>query len=257
MPILPPPLGLKMKQSPFSPVKISNLDLWLDASDGNTLYDATSGGSLVTTDGATVKRWEDKSGNSNHATEGTNAPALETAEKNGLNAISFASSKYLTCSFTQKTITAQTTFAVIKYSNLSSSFGRAFTQSNTSNNDYSISGHYIQILRNSTANALASYAGSSSRSAITTSLNAWYIARAKHSGASLSLKLNTTLGADYSHTLNNDISIYRIGAAYIFGGGAEAYWNSLISEIIVYAKNLTESESDSVTNYLNNKWAVY
>ena len=50
------------------PQTISGLQLWLDASDASTLYDATSGGSLVAADGA-VARWEDKSGNETHATQ--------------------------------------------------------------------------------------------------------------------------------------------------------------------------------------------
>lgn len=52
----------------FSPLDIPGCQLWLDASDPNTLYDATSGGSLVTPDG-TIARWEDKSGNLRHFTQ--------------------------------------------------------------------------------------------------------------------------------------------------------------------------------------------
>ena len=45
----------------------AGLQLWLDASDATTLYGATTGGSLVASDGG-VARWEDKSGNSRHYT---------------------------------------------------------------------------------------------------------------------------------------------------------------------------------------------
>jgi hypothetical protein len=57
--------------------------LWLDASDSSTLYDATSGGSLVAADGA-IARWEDKSGNLRHATQGTigSRPLRKTALQN-------------------------------------------------------------------------------------------------------------------------------------------------------------------------------
>ena len=69
---------------PFtSPPIITNLQLWLDAADPTTLFDATSGGSLVAADGA-VARWEDKSGNGRHATQGTSAnrPTRKTAIQN-------------------------------------------------------------------------------------------------------------------------------------------------------------------------------
>ena len=249
----------EIRRRTFNPSRISNLDLWLDAADENTLYDATSGGSPVRTDGSAVKRWEDKSGNSNHATEATAAPLLEVAEKNGLNALNFATSKYLTCSFTSKTFTAQTVFVVLKFSTSTPSFGRAFTQSVLNDNDYSITGHHIPVLRNATNNQISTYTGSAARSPVSASNGTWYIARTRHSGSAVTMKLNSTEGASYSHTLNRNFAFYRIGASYVApsGGTDAAFWNSLISEIIVYTKSLSDSESDSVTNYLNNKWAIY
>ena len=143
------PLPVNMdRRRRFNPSRITGLDLWLDAADGDTLFDATSGGNFVRTNGLAVKRWEDKSGNSKHATEATAAPILSVAEKNGFNALNFAASKYLTCSFSSKTFTAQTVFLVLKFSTSADSFGRAFTQSILNDNDYSITGHYIPLLRN-------------------------------------------------------------------------------------------------------------
>jgi hypothetical protein len=56
--------------SQFTHASVTGLQAWYDASDASTLYDATSGGSLVAADGA-VARWEDKSGNARHATQAT------------------------------------------------------------------------------------------------------------------------------------------------------------------------------------------
>lgn len=74
----------------FVPDDISGLQLWLDASDASTLYDATTGGALVAADGG-VARWEDKSGNNRHATQGTaaNRPLRKTSQQNGLDTLSF------------------------------------------------------------------------------------------------------------------------------------------------------------------------
>jgi hypothetical protein len=68
----------------------SGLQLWLDASDASTLFDATSGGSLVAADGA-VARWEDKSGNGRHATQSTSGdrPLRKTAIQGGLDVLRF------------------------------------------------------------------------------------------------------------------------------------------------------------------------
>jgi hypothetical protein len=54
----------------WSPTAITGLQGWFDASDASTLYNATTGGSLVAADGA-VARWQDKSGNNRHLTQGT------------------------------------------------------------------------------------------------------------------------------------------------------------------------------------------
>lgn len=72
------------------PKQISGLQLWLDASAAETLYDATTGGSLVAADGG-VARWEDKSGNGRHATQGTSAnrPARKTAIQGGKDVLRF------------------------------------------------------------------------------------------------------------------------------------------------------------------------
>jgi hypothetical protein len=68
----------------FDPLTLTPA-LWLDASDDATLFDSTSGGSLPT-DGNDIARWEDRSGNARHFTQGTAAscPHRQTGVQNGL-----------------------------------------------------------------------------------------------------------------------------------------------------------------------------
>lgn len=56
----------------WTPAQLSSSEmyLWLDGSDAATLFDAVSGGSSVAENGA-IARWQDKSGNNNHATQST------------------------------------------------------------------------------------------------------------------------------------------------------------------------------------------
>ncbi len=49
----------------------ANLRLWLDASDSGTLFQDTAGVSPIQFSGQPVARWEDKSGNNLHVTEGS------------------------------------------------------------------------------------------------------------------------------------------------------------------------------------------
>jgi hypothetical protein len=75
--------------SAWTPANLSPA-IWLDASDASTLYDSTSGGSLVAADG-TIARWEDKSGNSRHFTQATSGrrPLRKTAVQNARDIVRF------------------------------------------------------------------------------------------------------------------------------------------------------------------------
>ena len=101
----------------FSPANVSGLKVWLDAGVG--LFDATTGGNAVTTDGTSVARWEDQSGNGNHVTQATSGqrPELKTNIQNGRDVIRFvaANSDFLRASSTVITgTTARTVFIVVK-----------------------------------------------------------------------------------------------------------------------------------------------
>jgi len=63
----------------FSPLDISGLQLWLDASDETTITESSGA----------VSQWDDKSGNANHVSQGVAAgqPTTGTATLNGLNVI--------------------------------------------------------------------------------------------------------------------------------------------------------------------------
>jgi len=242
----------------INPSDISNLDLWLDASDGSTLYDATSGGNLVTTNGASVKRWNDKSGNARHATEADQPPVLLVNGKNSKNVLDFSSNKWITSSFTEKLYTAQTSFVVFKYTSSAGLYARILTQSQSEVTDYLLDGNYIPAIRDASTNNFHSYANSGFVSSVTATLNSWYIARARHSGSALTFKLNATEGSSYTHTLNTGFSIIRVGATYLDDGSSDnGNLNNPVAEVIVYGKSLTDTESNGITSYLNNKWSIY
>lgn len=75
----------------LKPREIQGCTIALDGSIETSLYDATSGGSLVAADGS-VYRMEDQSGNSNHVTQSTTArcPRRRVAARGGMGAIQFS-----------------------------------------------------------------------------------------------------------------------------------------------------------------------
>jgi hypothetical protein len=242
----------------FNPSRIDGLDLWLDAADGDTLFDATSGGNFVSTNGSTVKRWEDKSGNGLHAIENTSPPKLKTNDKNNRNGIDFsgAINKRLSCSFSARNYTTQTVFIVAKYNSASVNYCRLFSQRSAGANDYDGT-QYIPFLRDNTANIIGSWRNSGLRSGLSV-LNQYYIFKALHNTSFLNVKINDTTGANYSAVLNINIVNFVIGDMINAAGGTDgSSWGSIISEVLVYKKAVSSLESTQITNYLNSKWAVY
>lgn len=76
--------------------EIQGCDIAYDFSMPSSLYDATTGGSLVAADGA-IARCEDLSGNGNHMTQGTGSaqPLRKVAYHNGVDVALFDGSDYL------------------------------------------------------------------------------------------------------------------------------------------------------------------
>ena len=252
----PLPVNMERRRT-FNPSRISNLDLWLDAADGNTLFDATSGGNLVSTNGSAVKRWEDKSGNGLHATENTSPPLLIVNDKNNRNGLGFNPSKRLVCSFSSRNYTTQTVFVVAKYNSATAlSYTRLFSQRSSGANDYDGT-QYIPFLRNLTQNVIGSWKNSGHRSPLSLS-NQYYIFRALHDTSFLNVKINDTVGVDYATALNINLVNFVIGNMINAAGGSDNNsWNSTISEVLVYRKAVSSLESSQITSYLNSKWAVY
>ena len=255
--VTPLPVNQKPRRM-FNPSKIADMVGWWDASDWDTLFDSTTGGNYVTTNGSAVKRLEDKSGNGRHFIEATSAPTLSIGQKNNRNSLNFATNKFLTAAISGVTFTAQTVFVVFQFNNPRIGFGRVFTQQATGFFDYTGTSHYIPICLNGTVDGIISYAGDGSRSNVSATIPNWYIARARHSGSSLTVKLNATEGTAFSHTLNRVFNNFRLGATIISNLSVDAsFLNSFISECIVYSRSLTDLESDQVTSYLNSKYAIY
>jgi hypothetical protein len=72
----------------LNPDMIRGLNCWYDATTG--LYNATSGGTAVTTNGGAIYRWEDQSGNGFHLTNAQSSPpTLVTNSLNGKPGVDF------------------------------------------------------------------------------------------------------------------------------------------------------------------------
>lgn len=219
--------------------------LHLDASVASSLYDATSGGNLVSV-GGSVARWEDQSGNSRHGTQATSNNRPIYRKYDDVGGLYFdGTNDSFTGSF--PTLSAQTV-CMACILELNGSNSRLFSQRNTGNTDFSQAGHYIPILQESSGNNIASYATSGFRVSTVMKANNFSLF-AIHTGSNLFLRINGTETSTYAHTLNGTFAEYSIASNF----GIENF-DALIFEIIAYDSALSSADRTSIEDYFKDKY---
>lgn len=256
----------------FSPTNISNLGLWLDASDSSTLFQNDNGTGAVT-NGSVVGYWGDKSGNSrNVTTTGTLRPTFQTSIKNNLSIVRFdGTNDVLTgTGFMYNSVNGVTIFTVVNGNptfnrELISERGAAGTayipiQSKDfgSPNPSPILNSYIQIasgivvLRKTTSFYNRDYGTAFDNAwrlvgCIDDAPNATY--QAFIDGVQTGNQAYDNPSLDPSRT--TVFNTLNIGAGT--SGGALAFLCDL-AEVIVYTRALNTNERQAVEAYLTSKW---
>ena len=252
-------IGIGPTAKRFSPLAISGLQLWLDATTG--LYDATSGGNSVTTDGSSIARWEDQSGNGYHVTQGTevNKPILKTAIKNSKNVVRFDGSNdgLFSENIAENNLSKMTAFVVAYVAGYGvGSFGRYFERG--------VGARQWLVDGSPTANSNRLVVATSvthrtaSNSIITGN---WYLSSAKWDGGGNMAtnilqrinKADSTANSTGAGTIQSVANTtYQIGNRTAL----DRTFNGDIAELIIYNTELTIEQLNNVENYLASKWAV-
>ena len=242
----------------FTPRSLDPL-VWLDGADSSSLYDATSGGSLVSADGI-IARWQDKSGNSNHLTQATSGarPTRRVGVKNGADIVRFNGANELNTASNVlfASCPAITHFIVMNLStpgiiiesspNFNLTVGAFITSSDTGN----VFG-----------SAFKHSAGYATCAEVTGSTNAW------HNWATM---MNPTLAIDevsffrdgntpaVTRTFNSDTTTSFISERLFLGArsGGLIPATGDIAEVLIYPRALSVSERQSVERYLSAKWGI-
>lgn len=221
-------IGIGPTSRGFSPLSISGLQLWLDATTG--LFDATSGGSAVTTDGSAVARWEDRSGNGRHATEVgiNNRPVLKTAVQNGRNVIQFDGSNDILSLGTSIT-SVGSIFLVFKHLTFKD-YGVLINASTNFGIHSSINGDY-------------QYPSD-------------FMSNDKINGQTITMPAfpsTTKFFNNVFEVLDFDTSGWNFQRL----SSVSECVNGQFAELIIYETNISSANKDLVRNYLNTKWAIY
>jgi hypothetical protein len=240
--------------APFVPTDISGLRLWLDATTG--LFDATTGGSAVTTDASEVARWEDQSGNAYHVTQGTSAnrPVLKTSILNGKNVLRFDGSNDLLSNGSNFAISGGSNRSVFTVFNrattaLSIIVGWGDTGPTAGASSQYSSEYFLRFT--STTKGYTNQSG----------IDDWIIWSVIGNGDTLAdydAFFNGGSVATPNSTLNNSTTINTTAnPLYIGRGPATGSANGDLAELLIYDSALSTSDREAVRDYLNAKWAVY
>jgi hypothetical protein len=249
-----------------NPSSIAGLQLWLDASDATTLFDATSGGTLVAANGG-VARWEDKSGNGRHATQGTSAdrPARKTAIQGGLDVLRFDGSNDFLTTSNVFTATSDYTVFFVGFGKSINNDGRAFLSLSTTAQD--TNGYFSYLYRDDfsnksvaifTTNSQAANLSSDTASGI--SYNAFHVMSAVYSATNRQWWINgssqgTANGASGAAAFSS--AVLRVGWYYFASlDGYRFFLDGDICEIIIYNSALSDANRSAVENYLAAKWGI-
>jgi len=241
----------------FSPLDVSGLQLWLDASDASTITESSG----------SVSQWDDKSGNGNHVTQGTaaNQPTTGTQTINSLNALDFDGGDWLLSSGNLG-VSNSTNFSVFAVAILDSD-DKYTTIFGTGNFGLSQQAAAFQVATNPSI--------SSTRQMATDIWNP----------AGMVADTSITLGTEYVFSyLVHPWSSARSGSEFFLNGandGAATYgtvnpflvdgpafigafgptltssrWNGQIAEVLVYDSALSTADREAVEAYLADKWGI-
>ena len=226
------------------PKTIPGLKIWLDANDGSTLFDSDVGGNIITSNGSTIGRWEDKSGNGKHVTQSSAGvrPTFATNIQNKLNSIRFNGTKYFSSIDTSST-TSAFIICVFKIDNdppTSSNFAghplgtNAQAHSHLPWTDGIIYDATFTNSRKTTNNPVNSLTSFTMYS-VESQANSWIS------------KINSN--QFYTTNTNTFQNNFLFNSFFLLQG--------YIGEIISYSPIPSTTDIIKIQNYLNNKWKVY
>lgn len=234
-----------------NPADGPSLALWLDASDASTLYDATTGGSLVTA-GNTVARWEDKSGNANHVTQSTanNRPTRLAADLNGLDGLDFDGTNDSLGTATAVGNAPLTIFVVAKPENDSSTGARRFAHIFGSSYAYQLSNSNQLNTRNNQVET-----GTDALAWGTITASTAYVFSAVFLTTDTNGYINNVLGEGGAGTAMGDAGTQTtIGARSDFN--AATFYDGKIYEIAAFTAAFTDAQRNAMAAYFSEKWGI-
>lgn len=227
----------------------SSLALWLDADDVSTII----------LNGNTVSQWSDKSGNNRHATQSTaaNQPSYNATALNGKTALTFnGTSTFLTSPGFMVGGSNWTVIALATMQNATQANARLVSTAPTSGNDFSTSGGWAVIFRNSTTANVTTQASYINAFSLIT-IDAPTIICAQRTSTQIALSLNGNTGTTTSGSFSsmNGTDAFRIGRSVNPGFETGENWSGIVGEVAAI-QNLATTDRQRLEGYMAWKWGL-
>jgi len=222
----------------FTPTDISGLQMWLDASDAAT----------ITQSSGAVSQWNDKSGNLYHATQGTgaNQPLTGVGSVNGKNAIRFDGVNDTMISTLHNSGISNGDVTILSVFKYTSATTRSWLLRLRGTTNYGVS-----LDDSATGNdVFATNSSSVIKTPKYSDTNPHIIVAGRGGSSGYILHDNGVQGVGVAS--NTAVTNTYIGSY----GGTSDFLKADLCEMIVYNKNLSLSEVNTVGNYLSSKWGV-
>ena len=256
------PVQQRLSGITTTPPYISGLTAWFDASDSTSLFNATSGGSN-TVAGGDVQRWQDKSGNSWHVTEGSNPPTLQTSVLNGLSVVRFDGTNDILKTSSNFTITGNPAYSVFAvFRKTTNTKGNVFGWGSSAT-ALNAAGYY-----DDGSSGLIAYAGGNSFNISVGANNTWFILSIVKSAGAINtthtVRRNRTSVATSGHATStpsissNPLTIGR-WSTYDPTGSLGAAFAGDIAELVIFNTALSTTsggDMERMEKYLGDKWGL-
>ena len=237
------PKLLRPKASGFNPRRISGLAVWLDASDGATLFQNSDGTVPATATSDPIGAWMDKSGNQRTLTQpiANNRPSHTTQALNGRSAVSFDGvNDFVSAQFS---LTQPVTiFCVGNYRAPLTHAGQLF--------DASPAGNRMRFYL-PTSTTVGLFAGTALTSG-TISPSGWSVWGTVFNVGNSAIRRD---GLAIINGLAGSLAPNGITLG-AFGDGLLTPTNCQIAEFVLYNRVLTNAERGTVERYLGLKWGI-
>lgn len=233
------------------PTDISDLHLWLDGDDAATITESSGA----------VSQWDDKSGNDNHATQGTASNQPQTGGSiDGVNALDFAGSNdHLNLPGDLiRNVPGVTIFFVAQTSEDSHAVPYVLRIDESNGDPWlfirgSFGGEWAVNARRVWSDGVSAALEGGDSTPTRDTIVTWHV---DYQNADRFLRQDGSQVASGTSRYSGGNSEDDTGAAHLGSTGSGNGFGGLIGEVILYKRFLTGGEVGQVETYLSGKWGV-